>query len=152
MAKGFAHGERICVTVTLLDGLVLARSAFHHSANYRSVMLFGSAALIEQEAEKRQALDRFLERMLPGRSEHVRPASAQELKATAVLALPIEEASAKIRSGGPKDDPEDLMQPVWAGTIPLVTTAGEPVADGTPLGELEAGVLERIRAMYAPAR
>lgn len=149
MSKGLAPDHRICLTVTLLDGLVLARSAFHHSANYRSVMLFGDAVLLKDNEEKRYALETFLERTLPGRAAHVRPPNAQELKATAVLALPIDEASAKIRTGGPKDDPEDRLQPVWAGTIPLITVAGEPTPDGSPLGALEPGVLERIRAINA---
>lgn len=149
MAKGLVVEQRICVTVTLLDGLVLARSAFHHSANYRSAMLFGKASLIENDEDKLRTLDTLIDRLTPGRAANVRPPNRQELKATAVLSLPIDEASAKIRTGGPKDDPEDKDYPVWAGTIPLRLTADEPIADGIPLAKLEAGVLERIRATHA---
>ena len=150
MAKGLAAGQRMCVTVTLIDGLVLARSAFHHSANYRSVMLFGNVSLIESEDEKRRALDALMNHLTPGRASHVRAPNPQELKATAVLALPIDEASAKVRKGGPKDDPEDIDWPVWAGVVPLSLTAGEPIVDGTPRGDLESEILGRIRAI-APA-
>lgn len=147
MAKGLVSGQRMCVTVTLIDGLVLARSAFHHSANYRSVMLFGNASLIEGEDEKRKALDALMQHLTPGRAAHVRAPNTQELKATAVLTLPIDEASAKVRKGPPKDDPEDVDWPVWAGVIPLSFMAGEPIADGNPRGELEPEILERIRAI-----
>lgn len=124
-----ADGAEVCITVTLLDGLVLARSAFHHSMNYRSVVLFGTATKVTDEDEKRRAVDAVVEHVLPGRSGAAREASASELRATAVLRLPIHEGSAKVRTGGPKDDPEDMDLPVWAGVIPLTLTAGSPVQD-----------------------
>lgn len=117
-----------CVTVTLVDGLVLARSAFHHSMNYRSVVVFGKAREVTGE-EKLRALDALVEHVVRGRSRDVRPPNEVELKQTLVLALPLEEASAKIRTGGPVDDEEDYALPVWAGVVPLTLTAGEPVAD-----------------------
>jgi nitroimidazol reductase NimA-like FMN-containing flavoprotein (pyridoxamine 5'-phosphate oxidase superfamily) len=124
-----ADGAEVCVTVTLLDGLVLARSAFHHSMNYRSAVLLGIAEKVTDEDEKRRAFDAVVEHVLPGRTGAAREASASELRATAVLRLPIQEASAKVRTGGPKDDPEDLELPVWAGVVPLSLVAGDPVQD-----------------------
>jgi hypothetical protein len=109
----------LCVTVTLVDGLVLARSAFHHSMNYRSVVLLAEARVVTERAEKLAALAALVNRFAPGRSDHVRAPSDLELKATLLLALPIAEASAKIRSGGPIDDGEDLSLPVWAGVVPV---------------------------------
>jgi len=122
-------GAEVCVTVTLLDGLVLARSAFHHSMNYRSVVLLGTATKVEDEAEKRQAFDAVVEHVLPGRSSVARPSTDSELRATLVLRLPIEEASAKVRTGGPKEEPEDLDLPVWAGVVPFRLTPSAPVQD-----------------------
>ena len=122
------RGIPTCLTVTHLDGLVLARSAFHHSANYRSVVVFGTAALVKEE-EKNQALYIISEQVLKGRWEEVRKPSPKELKATAVLELQIEEASAKIRTGGPKDEPEDYELDVWAGVVPLSSVAAPPVND-----------------------
>ncbi len=119
----------MCVTVTLLDGLVLARSAFHHSMNYRSVVLLGTATKVDDAAEKARALDVVMEHVLPGRSRQARPADERELRATLVLRLPIEEGSAKLRSGGPIDDDADLALPVWAGHVPLELAAGDPVQD-----------------------
>ncbi len=122
-------GTEVCLAVTLLDGLVLARSGFHHSANYRSVMLFGRPERIEDPRRKEQHLQAFFERLLPGRWKSLRPVTQQELKATAVLSLPIREASAKIRSGPPVDEEADYALPIWAGVLPLRTTVGAPVAD-----------------------
>jgi nitroimidazol reductase NimA-like FMN-containing flavoprotein (pyridoxamine 5'-phosphate oxidase superfamily) len=124
-----ATDAEVCVTITLLDGLVLARSAFHHSMNYRSVVLFGTATKVVDEAEKRRAFDAIVEHVLPGRSAVARPTNDSELRATLVLRLPIEEGSAKVRTGGPKDDDADLDLPVWAGVIPLRLTPSAPVQD-----------------------
>jgi nitroimidazol reductase NimA-like FMN-containing flavoprotein (pyridoxamine 5'-phosphate oxidase superfamily) len=124
-----ATDAEVCVTITLLDGLVLARSAFHHSMNYRSVVLFGTATKVVDEAEKRRAFDAIVEHVLPGRSAVARPTNDSELRATLVLRLPIEEGSAKVRTGGPKDDEEDMGLPVWAGVVPLRLTPSAPVQD-----------------------
>lgn len=123
-------GAPACLTVTVVDGLVLARSAFEHSVNYRSVLLLGSLRAIDDPAEKATALEAFTERLLPGRWAEVRRPSPKELAATSILAMPVDEASAKIRSGPPEDgDGPDGALPVWAGTVPMVTTWGEPVPD-----------------------
>jgi uncharacterized protein len=127
--RALAAGAEACVTVTLLDGLVLARSAFHHSMNYRSVMLLGTAARVEGEEEQRRAAAALLDHMAPGRSADARAPSATELRATLLLRFPIVEGGAKIRTGGPADDPEDLGLAVWAGEVPLRLVAGEPVPD-----------------------
>ena len=119
----------LCFTVTLIDGLVIARSLFHHSMNYRSVICFGKATLVESEAEKVTALRVLTEQIIPGRWQQARLPNAQELKATTVLSFPIEEGSAKVRSGFPQDDVEDYSLPVWAGEIPLKITAGVPIPD-----------------------
>jgi nitroimidazol reductase NimA-like FMN-containing flavoprotein (pyridoxamine 5'-phosphate oxidase superfamily) len=112
-----------------LDGLVLARSAFHHSVNYRSVVILGKAELVEDTDEKNNALEAFTEHVIPGRWPEIRWPSELELKATSVLKLPIEEASAKIRTGDPKDDEEDYAMNIWAGVLPLTTSAGKPIDD-----------------------
>jgi nitroimidazol reductase NimA-like FMN-containing flavoprotein (pyridoxamine 5'-phosphate oxidase superfamily) len=142
-----AQAERICVSVTLVDGVVLARSAFHHSLNYRSVVVFGRASELTAEADKRAALAAIVEQVLPGRSGEARPPSALELRATRVFALPIEEASVKCRAGGPLDDAEDLELPYWAGVIPLTLTAGAPLSDPlhTPRAPLPSGALTYAR-------
>lgn len=127
MLKALASGIDVCVTVTLLDGLVLARSAFHHSMNYRSAVILGVATLVNDHDEKRRALDAFVERMRPGRSREVRAPNAKELAATSVLRLAIEEASVKTRAGGPLDDPEDMTLRCWAGHIPLRLVRSEGV-------------------------
>jgi nitroimidazol reductase NimA-like FMN-containing flavoprotein (pyridoxamine 5'-phosphate oxidase superfamily) len=127
--RGLADGAEMCLTVTHIDGLVLARSAFHHSVNYRSVVLLGRARLLESPEEKSAALEAFTERLVPGRWEHVRWPTRKELKATKVLALPIDEASAKVRTGGPVDDEEDYALETWAGVVPLGVATGVPVAD-----------------------
>jgi hypothetical protein len=129
MMRALSEEIEICVTVTLIDGLVLARSAFHHSMNYRSVVVFGSAKIIIGENEKMEALRLFTEHIVPGRWQEVRPPTANELKATTVLALPLAEASAKIRMGDPVDDAEDYALDVWAGVLPLAMKAGEPLPD-----------------------
>lgn len=118
------EGIRCCATVTHTDGLVLARSAFHHSVNYRSVMLFGVAELVTEPETKRQALRAFVERLFPGRWDTLRPMTDQEMKATSVLRMEIDEASAKVRTGPPKDDEPDYALPIWAGVLPLTTQVG----------------------------
>jgi nitroimidazol reductase NimA-like FMN-containing flavoprotein (pyridoxamine 5'-phosphate oxidase superfamily) len=127
--RALAAGTPVCLTVTLLDGLVLARSAVHHSVNYRSVVVFGQASAVEDMSERMSAIEAFTERLVPGRWSEVRPPTAKELKAIQVLQLPLTEASAKLRSGPPLDDEEDYALNTWAGVIPLRTLAGEPVDD-----------------------
>jgi nitroimidazol reductase NimA-like FMN-containing flavoprotein (pyridoxamine 5'-phosphate oxidase superfamily) len=129
LLRGLRRGIPVCVTVTLLDGLVLARSAFHHSVNYRSVVVLGSAVEVTNAAEKRAALAALVEGVVPGRSVEARPPSDQELAATLVLSLPLTEASAKVRSGPPIDDEADYALPVWAGEIPMRLVTGPPVPD-----------------------
>ena len=136
----------ICVTVTLLDGLVLARSAFHHSMNYRSVVVLGKARLVTDEREKSVALHAFTNHVVPQRWEEVRQPTSQELKATSVLALPIQEASAKIRTGGPIDEEEDYALSVWAGVVPVRTEFGTPVRDGRVPAEVCEFDLNRLTA------
>lgn len=127
--KRIRDGAPVCFAVSLLDGIVFARSGFHHSLNYRSVMLFGRAHEVLDEAEKRRALDHFIDRLAPGRAAQLRAPTARELKATSVLAMAIEEGAAKIRSGPPKDEEEDYGLPIWAGVVPLTTRPGAPIPD-----------------------
>ena len=129
MLRTLANGVDACVTVTLIDGLVLARSAFHHSINYRSVVVFGRATLVEDREEKDSALFAFSEQVIRGRWNDVREPTESELKQTTVLRLPLTEASAKVRTGPPIDDEEDYSMSTWAGVIPLRLVAGEPIAD-----------------------
>jgi hypothetical protein len=129
MLRAGKSGLGLCVTVTLLDGLVLARSAFHHSMNYRSVVLLGTATEVHDLEEKRAAFRALVEHVVPGRYGGVRAPSDDEIKGTLVLCLPITEGSAKIRSGPPIDDESDYAWPVWAGVIPLALRPGVPVAD-----------------------
>lgn len=129
MLRSIAEGIDVCVTVTLIDGLVLARSAFHHSMNYRSVVILGKAEMITDTDEKNTAMEALTEHIVPGRWSEVRWPTELELKATTVLRLPITEASAKIRTGDPVDDDEDYAMDVWAGVLPLSLNPGEPVAD-----------------------
>lgn len=129
MLRALEAGPDCCLTVTHLDGLVLARSAFHHSLNFRSAMLFGKARKIDDAPEKLAKLEAFVERLYPGRWPELRPVNAKELKATTVLGMHIDEASAKVRSGGPVDDAADYALPVWAGVIPVHGAAGVPVDD-----------------------
>jgi len=133
-----AKDNPISVCVTLLDGLVLARSGFHHSINYRSVVIFGTAKGVTDPDEKMEALKVFTDKITPGRWDEIRGPNPQELKATMVLSIPIEEASAKIRTGPPVDDEEDYALPVWAGVVPISQIAGTAVPDermaaGTPV-------------------
>ena len=129
MLRTAAEGVEICLTATLIDGLVMARSAFHHSVNYRSVVILGKAQLVEDPAEKMEALRIFTEHVMKGRWSDVRIPTEQELKATIVLSLPLEEVSAKVRTGGPIDDEADYALPVWAGVLPLETVAKAPLPD-----------------------
>lgn len=122
-------GAEVCVTVTLMDGMVMARSAYNHSVNYRSVMLLGRARIVDDREEKRARLRAMVEHMFPGRWERLRAMTEQEFKATTVLSLPIDEVSAKIRKGPPGDDEADLDIDVWAGVIPLRVQVGEPEPD-----------------------
>jgi len=129
MLRTLQKGVPVCVTATLVDGLVLARSAFHHSVNYRSVVVFGTATLMEPGEETVKVLELFTERLVPGRWADVRPPNRQELKGTKVLSLPLDEASAKVRTGPPIDEDEDYDLPVWAGVLPLATEVAEPQPD-----------------------
>lgn len=122
-------GLDVCVTVTLLDGLVMARSSFHHSVNYRSVVIIGTAEMIEDEAEKAHALEQIIEVMAPGRQATLRPINPKEFTGTSVLRLSLEQASAKVRAEGPIDDEEDYALDVWAGVVPIVSRLGEPIPD-----------------------
>ena len=122
-------GGVVCATVTLLDGLVLARSAFHHSVNYRSVVVFGRAERVTDPDEQWAALSAFVEHVVPGRSNDTRPPTPTELRSTMVLRLPLDEASAKVRTGGPKEEPDDLGLDYWGGVVPLHLEAGEPEPD-----------------------
>lgn len=140
-------GLPVCVTVTLLDGLVLARSAFNHSANYRCVVVHGTAELVLDRQEKEAALTALVDAIVPGRSAGVRGPSDKELAATAVLRLPLDAVSLKVRMGGPHDEPEDLNLPYWAGVVPLRPVAGDPA----PSSDLVAGLTppEHVAAWVA---
>src|SRR5712692_1339490 len=129
MLRTLGQGIEVCVTVTLIDGLVLARSAFHHSMNYRSAVVFGRATVVEEREEKLAALRALSEHMIPGRWDDVRAPDERELQLTTVLSLPLDEASAKVRTGPPLDDEEDYELTVWAGVIPLRLIAEAPVDD-----------------------
>jgi nitroimidazol reductase NimA-like FMN-containing flavoprotein (pyridoxamine 5'-phosphate oxidase superfamily) len=129
-------GGDVCITVTLVDGIVLARSVFHHSINYRSAVLFGKGAPIEGDDERLRALETFTERLIPGRWKDARPPNAVELKQTTIVAVAIESASAKVRGGPPGDEPEDLDLPVWAGVLPLRQASGAPIPDPQLAAEL----------------
>ena len=129
MLRGASTGIPVCVTVTLTDGLVLARSVFNHSMNYRSVVALGKATLVDAPGEKLEALHAFTEKILPGRWQDARQPNEKELKATSILRLPLTEVSAKIRSGPVEDDAPDYALPVWAGVIPLRLTPGAPIRD-----------------------
>jgi nitroimidazol reductase NimA-like FMN-containing flavoprotein (pyridoxamine 5'-phosphate oxidase superfamily) len=136
MLRNLREGIEVCVTVTLIDALVLARSAFHHSMNYRSVVIFGRAQVVEDVDEKMKALHVFTDHIMRGRWEESRQPNEKELRATMVLSLPLAEASAKIRTGPPIDDEEDYEIPVWAGELPLHLVTGEAVQDP----QLKAGI------------
>jgi hypothetical protein len=123
------RGQPVCVEMTLLDGLVLARSVFHHSLNYRSVVVLGEAEVITDEAERARALEVLMERLVPGRQAQLRPTTARELKQTAVMRISLERSSAKVRTGPPVDEEDDYAWPVWAGVVPITTAIGTPVPD-----------------------
>lgn len=132
------RGLELSLAVTLLDGIVMTRSGFHHSLNYRSVIMYGTATLVSDPVTKEAALDKFMDRVAPGRVAECRPINAQEFKATTVLSLPLDDVSAKVRSGPPIDDEEDYALPVWAGVIPVQQITGTPepdprMPDGTPV-------------------
>lgn len=129
MLRALADGIRVCVTVTLVDGLVLARSAFHHSMNYRSIVVFGKAYVVRGAMEKAKALRLFSDHVIPGRWAEVRQPNEGELKKTLVLRMPLMEASAKIRRGPPIDDEADYALPVWAGELPIRMAIGAPISD-----------------------
>ena len=129
MMRRLSEGVRCCVTVTLLDGLVLARSAFHHSMNYRSVVMLGTVSPITDPQEKLRGLRQIVDHIVPDRWDQLRPVNDIELKATTLLSMPLDEASAKVRTGPPVDDEEDLSFPVWAGVVPLHLASGEAVDD-----------------------
>jgi uncharacterized protein len=148
MLRTLERGVQVCATATLVDGLVLARSAFHHSVNYRSVVVFGRAELVDSEEGRLRAIELFTEKLVPGRWSEVRPPTRQELKGTKVLSLPLDEASAKVRSGPPIDDEPDYALPVWAGVLPMRTAVERPEPDPRldPRVELPAHVA-RWRAL-----
>ena len=144
MLRALGDGLDVCVTVTLVDGFVLSRSAFHHSINYRSVVMLGRARVLADPAEKMIAMRCFTNHILPGRWEEVRTPSDHELKSTLVLALPLEEVSAKVRQGPPVEDEGDIDRFTWAGVVPLRAHLGEPV----PMNDLVAGVPPIDRARF----
>lgn len=139
MLRHAATSVPVCLEVSIVDAIVLARSAFHHSMNYRSVVVLGAAEIVTGDAQKLRALEIISEHVVPGRWADVRQPTAQELKATSVLRLPVTEASAKIRSGPPADDDEDYSLPIWAGILPLAMSAGEMVADPRLIADFPHG-------------
>jgi hypothetical protein len=145
--RALQAGAEACLEVTLVDGIVLARSAFHHSINYRSAILYGALRAVDDAEERTRALEAFTEKLIPGRWAHVRWPTRQELKATAVLALRIQEGSAKIRTGPPGDDDEDYALDAWAGVVPLRVSAGAPQPD--PLLRPGIEVPEHVRQLAA---
>ncbi len=142
-----APGTTICVTVTALDGLVLARSGFHHSMNYRCAVVIGTARLVDSDDERGRALDLVVDHVVPGRSATLRPHTRKELAATAVLAVPLHEASLKVRTGGVKDEPEDVAAGVWAGVLPLRTVAGDVEPDEEATGPVPEDVARRAEQL-----
>lgn len=150
MLRSLEEGIDACVTVTLIDGLVLARSAFHHSINYRSIVIFGTAKVVDDPDEKIKALHAFTDHVVPDRWEEVRPPTESELQATLVLKLPIVEVSAKVRTGPPIDDEEDYELSVWAGVVPLKLTAGAPIGDSRLQDGIDAPDYARNYARPGP--
>jgi nitroimidazol reductase NimA-like FMN-containing flavoprotein (pyridoxamine 5'-phosphate oxidase superfamily) len=150
MLRSLAAGIPVCVTVTLVDGLVLARSAFHHSMNYRSVVIFGTAIVVGDKKQKLRALRSFSEHVLPGRWADVREPNKAELKQTLVLRIPLREASAKIRTGAPVDEENDYNLRVWAGELPLRTVVGTPIRD--PRSEFEVPIPSYLNNIMARFR
>jgi uncharacterized protein len=144
MLNTLAEGVEVCVTVTLVDAYVLARSAFHHSMNYRSAVILGRAHLLEDRQEMLRALEALTEHVVPGRWSEARAPNELEMKQTAVLALPLEEVSAKVRRGPPVDDDEDYALPIWAGVVPIRTTLDEPLDDGRVPPDVKAPLLSRF--------
>lgn len=147
MLQNLSGGVKACVTVTLIDGIVLARSAFHHSMNYRSVTAFGTGSPINDDEAKIDALRIISENVLPGRWDDAREPTKKELDVTTVIAIPIEEAAAKIREGDPKDDEKDYGLDIWAGVVPLLTTVGQPLADSRLEDRIE--IPDYIRRLYS---
>ena len=152
MLGTIAGGGEVCVTVTIIEGFVLARSGFNHSINYRSVMCFGEPSEITDQKLKNDALEHFLEHWLPDRWATLRPPTRKELNATRVFSIPLSEASAKIREGGPHDPPADVGWPTWAGVIPLVTRAGDPIAAEDYEGQHVAPRLSHVQALKPAPR
>jgi uncharacterized protein len=144
MLRALDQAIDVCLTVTLLDGLVLARSAFHHSMNYRSVVVLGKAHLVTDPEEKMQALGSFVNHVVPGRWDEVRQPTERELQGTSVLALPLNEVSAKVRTGAPIDDEEDYTLPIWAGVVPVRTEVGEPIPDARLVSGVPAFDIARL--------
>lgn len=142
-----ATGTAVCVTVTELDGLVAARSGFHHSMNYRSAVVIGTARLVQDDDERRRALDAIVDHMIPGRSATLRPSTRKELAATAVLAVPLREASMKERAGGPVDEPADVAAGDWAGHVPLRRLSAAPVTADDAQAPVPEHVLARVAAL-----
>jgi len=145
--RAMRDGSECCVSVTLLDALVLARSAFHHSVNYRSVVIYGRAREVDDEVEKRAAFDALIEHVMPGRSAEVRAPNREEYLRTLVLAIPVDEASAKVRTGPPVEEEADYALDVWAGELPLRVVAEAPVADPQTKREVPAYVLARYEGL-----
>ncbi|GAA3654875.1 pyridoxamine 5'-phosphate oxidase family protein [Nocardioides ginsengisoli] len=143
-----AGDATVCVTVTELDGLVAGRSAFHHSMNYRSAVVIGRARVVTDPAERQHALDLIVDHMIPGRSATLRPSTRKELAATAVLAVPLHEASMKARAGGPVDEPEDVAAGIWGGHLPLTRVVGAPVVDHQTPAEVAVPDDVRARALH----
>ena len=146
MLRHVAQGVPVCVTVALMDGLVLARSGFHSSVNYRTVMAFGTAETVEDPERKLAALEAFVERITPGRWAELRPVTTQELKATTVMALRLDEVAAKVRTGPPADDEEDYKLDIWAGVVPMRTVIDPPWDDGrVKAGVAQPAYLDTVR-------
>jgi len=146
--RRLAEGIDVCCTITIVDGIVIARSAFWSSMNYRSVMVFARSRLVDDPDERSLALDAIVERMIPGRTTEIRESTDLELRATRVIAIPLDEASAKVRTGDPNDDPADLDSEVWAGVVPMTTQFGSPIPAANldhdmPLPASVRGLLER---------
>ncbi len=141
-----APGATVCVTVTVVDGLVAGRSAFHHSMNYRSAVVLGTGRLVDDPVEKAHALALVVDHMVPGRSATLRPHTRKELAATAVVAVPLHEASVKVRAGGPGDEPEDVAAGIWGGHVPLRTVTGAAVPDDDAVGPVPDDVRRRAEA------
>jgi nitroimidazol reductase NimA-like FMN-containing flavoprotein (pyridoxamine 5'-phosphate oxidase superfamily) len=152
MLKTLAEGVEVCVTVTLVDGFVLARSAFHHSMNYRSVTVFGRARRVTEMAERLEALRLITDHIVPQRWDEVRGPNELEMKQTLVLALPLEDVAAKVRVGPPADDEEDYSLPIWAGVVPIQTQLGAPLPDGRVLPEVKTFDVSRFTLRTAPGK